>query len=39
MLMKLTPGVNFTNNLQQIFLLKEPESIKDTDDLTVILRF
>jgi len=35
MLMKLTPGLNFINVLRTAFTLTDPESVKDTDDLTV----
>ncbi len=35
MLMKLTARVNFTNVLLTAFTLKEPESVKKIDNLTV----
>jgi hypothetical protein len=35
MFMKLTPGVNFVNVLCTAFMLSDPKSVKDTDDLTV----
>ena len=31
-LMKLTPGLNFTNILRTAFALIDPEGVKDTDD-------
>jgi len=31
-LMKLSPGVNFNNNLQVAFTCADPKRVKDTDD-------
>jgi len=39
MLVKLTPGVNFTNILHAAFIRPYPKSEKKTDNLTVFLRF
>jgi len=39
MLVKLTTGVDFTNILMEAFMHADPEGAKDTDDLTVFLRF
>jgi len=38
-LLKLTLGVDFTNDLQAAFARTAPKSVKRTDDLTVFLRF
>jgi hypothetical protein len=37
--MALDLGVNFINILSTAFTHADPESVKDTDDLTVFLRF
>jgi hypothetical protein len=39
MFVKLTTGVNFINVLQAAFTHPDPESAKETDNLTVFLRF
>jgi len=39
MLVKSTPGVNFTNILRTAILLVDPKSVKMIDNLTVFLRF
>jgi len=38
-LMKLTPGVNFTNILGAAYTLADPKSAKNTNGLIVFLRF
>ncbi len=35
MMMKLTPGVYFTNILRVVFCMKIPKAQKETDDLNV----
>jgi len=35
MLMKLAPGVNFTNILRAAFMCADPKSLNKTDSLTV----
>ncbi len=35
MLMKFTPGVNFTNSLCSTFMGTDPKSVKKTDSLTI----
>ncbi len=39
MLVKWTPGLNFINVLCTAFTLVDPKSVKDTEDLTELLRF
>ncbi len=39
MLMKLTHGVNFTNNPQAAFSSTDPESAKNIDNFTVFFTF
>jgi len=39
MLVKLTPGVNFTKVIQVAFTKEDPKSTKNIDHLTIFLRF
>ncbi len=39
MLVKLKPGADFSYILQPTFRREDPKEQKDTDDLTVFLRF
>ncbi len=37
--MKLSPGVDFTNNLEAAFARADPKRAKKTDNLNVFFRF